>query len=263
MAATLEWLTFGWGGGLVFIAAIVVAFGWEAAKPGLRTKDFSTSRLFANFGLGCCASALQAIPILSSVALAALFAQREWGLFNAISLPMFANIVLTVFILDFAYYAAHRLFHEISVLWRFHKVHHLDPVMDVSTAFRIHPAGALVSMAAQLAAVAAFGLSPLGVGLYLALYGMVNLLSHADIAPSPRIAHYIAWFFVTPSFHALHHSSYQPQTDSNFGGVLTIWDRVLGTATPIDQPVERFGLGDEWDSRADDLIHQLALPFRR
>lgn len=263
MTAVLEWLTFGWGGAAVFITAIVIIFGWEACMPGLRRKDPSTGRLLANFGLGCGTFALQAIPVLSTVALAAFFANRDWGLFHTIGLPVAVNIALTVIVLDGAYYAAHRMFHGIPILWRFHKIHHADPALDVSTAFRVHPAGALLSLMLELAIVAALGLSPLGVGLYAVLYGLVNLISHADIAPSSNIAQRVSLIFVTPSFHAQHHSSHQPQTDSNFGGLLTIWDRVWGTATPVDTPVARFGLGDEADAKADDLVHLLALPFRR
>ena len=40
----------------------------------------------------------------------------------------------------------------------------------------------------------------------------------------------------------MHHSSYQPETDSNYGAVLTIWDRLFGTYTAPGNRPTRFGL---------------------
>jgi sterol desaturase/sphingolipid hydroxylase (fatty acid hydroxylase superfamily) len=86
-------------------------------------------------------------------------------------------------------------------------------------------------------------------------------LGHANIAARPRLSRIAGTIFVTPAFHAFHHSASQPETDSNYGEVLTIWDHLLGTTSKREGQVSRFGLGDAYDSDATSLKGQLRLPI--
>jgi sterol desaturase/sphingolipid hydroxylase (fatty acid hydroxylase superfamily) len=87
-------------------------------------------------------------------------------------------------------------------------------------------------------------------------------LSHADIAPTPKISRSLSYLIVTAAFHRHHHSANQPETNSNYGEVLTIWDRLFGSLSGASGDIERIGLGDAHDKGADSLIQQLLLPFR-
>lgn len=85
-----------------------------------------------------------------------------------------------------------------------------------------------------------------------------------DVRLSDAVDKALGAVFVTPNIHRLHHSASQPQTDSNFGAGLIIWDRLFGTfRSPLSEQVERVGLGDSHDPGAQNLWHQLCLPFTR
>ena len=74
---------------------------------------------------------------------------------------------------------------------------------------------------------------------------------------------WLRWVLVTPNMHSLHHSSYQPETDSNYGTVFTFWDRLFGTYrhAPLGGYDKlQIGLKEIRDQRASDLWWQLKSP---
>jgi sterol desaturase/sphingolipid hydroxylase (fatty acid hydroxylase superfamily) len=108
-----------------------------------------------------------------------------------------------------------------------------------------------------------FGLLPLA----LMTYGITEMVfasfSHADIKLPGKMDETLRIFLVTPRIHGIHHSAFQPETDSNYGTVLTIWDRLFGTYSDLRAncpEVIQFGLSDVQDDRADDLWWQLKSP---
>lgn len=89
------------------------------------------------------------LGILNSVSVALGFvalwwAAAEWsnskhfGLFTWLSLPGWARLILACLLFDMWMYWWHRLNHRIGFFWRFHRTHHSDPRMDVTTANRFH-----------------------------------------------------------------------------------------------------------------------------
>ena len=108
-----------------------------------------------------------------------------------------------------------------------------------------------------------FGLLPLALMIYGITELMFALFSHANIKLPGKMDQMLRVFFVTPRIHAIHHLSYQPETDSNYGTVLMIWDRLFGTYSDFraDCPeVIQFGLLELQDDRVDDLWWQLKSP---
>ena len=62
------------------------------------------------------------------------------GIFRYVKLPYLVQVVLGVLILDLvAAYLSHRVMHKYSIFWKFHQVHHLDEMVDVTTGLRQHP----------------------------------------------------------------------------------------------------------------------------
>jgi sterol desaturase/sphingolipid hydroxylase (fatty acid hydroxylase superfamily) len=177
--------------------------------------------------------------------------------------PLLAGVIAFL-VLDLAGYWLHRAYHRSSVLWRLHRVHHCDLELDYSTTFRHHPGEVVVSFFVIYLVMATLDLAPSQVIPYVIAVKAAQLLAHANIRLNPRTESVINLLFVTPGTHQFHHSRLQPQTDSNFGEVLTVWDRLFGTYTcPRRSPEpEAFGLDEFAEARHQQLGALLTLPLQ-
>jgi sterol desaturase/sphingolipid hydroxylase (fatty acid hydroxylase superfamily) len=158
-----------------------------------------------------------------------LAAQAPSGVFTHLHLPPLAGVVLGVVALDLWKYLEHRLMHAVSPLWRFHLVHHSDVEVDFTTTERHHPVEAAIAAAGLLAAIYALAIPPLSIALFFLAGTAVSLLSHANLSLPQRVDRALAALIVTPGVHLIHHSPRRRETDSNYGFVFTVWDRLFGT----------------------------------
>jgi len=187
-----------------------------------------------------------------------------WGLFNALDLPLWVELPAAVLILDFAIWAQHWITHKVPLFWRFHRVHHADRDMDVTTAIRFHPVEIAASMLVKVGLVYALGPSAVAVVLFEILLNGTSLFNHANLALPPRIERGLRRVLVTPDMHRIHHSDRRCEHDSNFGFALSVWDRIFGTyrAEPAaGHDAMTVGLGWQ-DDRPARLGWSLWLPFR-
>jgi exosortase len=185
------------------------------------------------------------------------------GFVSRMGLPFAIEVLLTFLVLDLWRYWEHRFFHRIPWLWRVHLVHHSDTQIDVTTSERHHPLEYILGTVVMMALIAALGLPAAAVGVYLLAATVVALYSHANLRLEPSLDRLVRRLVVTPSQHAVHHSDLQPETDSNYGSVLTVWDRLFGTyVDPQDAKIPRFGL--DYFRRPGDarLLRVLQQPFR-
>jgi exosortase len=144
-----------------------------------------------------------------------------------------------------------------------HLVHHSDTQIDVTTSERHHPLEFVLGTVVMIGLIATLGLPAAAVGVYLLAATVVALYSHANLLLDPSLDRLLRRLVVTPSQHAVHHSDLQPETDSNYGSVLTVWDRLFGTyVDPEDARIPRFGL--DYFRRPGDarLLRVLQQPFR-
>ena len=114
-----------------------------------------------------------------------------------------------------------------------------------------------------LAALALIG-APLA---FYVLYRIVTIfftfLTHANVSPPRWLDRALSWVFVTPNMHKFHHHFERPWTDTNFGGVLSVWDRMFGTFVYGDPHDVKYGLDVSDTSRDEDVGYQFRLPFTR
>ena len=103
------------------------------------------------------------------------------------------------------------------MLWRLHLVHHSDTQLDVTTAERHHPLEAIPSIVLMSALILLFGLSPVGVGVYVLAATVVSFCSHANLCLPESYDRILRRLIVTPTFHAVHHSSLRAETNANYG----------------------------------------------
>jgi len=204
-----------------------------------------------------------AFPVLA-VALAVQV--HGGGLYGWLGWPTWLEILTAVLVLDVAIYWQHRLMHLVPLLWRMHRVHHADTAFDVTTGVRFHPFETTLSMGVKLGLVWLLAPHPAAVLVFEILLSAGSLFTHADFRFPAGLDRRLRWLIVTPSMHRIHHSTWRPETDSNYGFHLSVWDRVFGSYTPAPREDERhmpIGL-ERFRSRREQTLPSLLLnPFRR
>jgi sterol desaturase/sphingolipid hydroxylase (fatty acid hydroxylase superfamily) len=154
------------------------------------------------------------------------------GVMNALAVSAWMAVPVTLVCLDLLSYAWHRANHRVAVLWRFHRVHHLDQAPNCSTAVRFHPGELLLSLPLRLGAVLVLGAPVEAVVAFEIVFAWSNVLEHGNFDVARRLERGLARVLITPAMHRLHHSSDRDELDTNFGTVFALWDRLFGTYRP-------------------------------
>jgi sterol desaturase/sphingolipid hydroxylase (fatty acid hydroxylase superfamily) len=251
--------------GSAFYGAIAVVLLWEAMAPRRPGTRPTLARWISNLGLYLTNTVLARglLPVLA-VGMAMAADARGWGILRQVDVSPGVAILLSILVLDLSLYAEHRLFHAIPWLWRLHRVHHADPHYDFTTAVRFHPLEALIETAAPVAIIAILGPPVIAIVLFEAFVGVQAIVSHANVRLHLGVDGVVRRLIVTPDMHRVHHSTAPRETDSNFGNVLSVWDRLFRTYRA--QPAaghERMAIGlvEFRDSRRLTLPWLLVLPF--
>jgi len=190
---------------------------------------------------------------------------NRFGLLYLVDLPLWLQVVLGVMLLDLiGGYCIHRTEHSIRWMWEFHVIHHSDENIDVTSGLRHHPFETVFRLSSQAFAILICGI-PMGV---VFLYGLISIffaqLTHANISPPVALDRFFSLIFVTPNMHKVHHHRTKPLTNTNYGNVLSIWDRMFGTFAEVDATTLHYGLDSM--PHPDDhlkLSRLLVMPFQR
>jgi sterol desaturase/sphingolipid hydroxylase (fatty acid hydroxylase superfamily) len=218
----------------------------------------SDHRLVTNFGLWMMVLFVGGLLPLAKVASSSLGQSMDFGVARQITMPWLAAFALTLVADSLAFYWAHRLMHATPLLWRVHRVHHADGAVDVSTSLRNHPLELIVTMPVAAGVILAVG-SPVSVVVAVQTVQVAaTLWQHAAIALPRSLDRTLAWVFVTPRLHRLHHSPDRSLHDSNYGELFSLWDRMFGTLATIEVR-GAVGLTGE-RARPDRLLQQIWSP---
>lgn len=249
--------------GLFVIIALFERLVPRRPRPKLRRRWITNWAIVIADTLALRAFAIL-LPILAVTA-AADAANRGWGALNQTDWPLWINVLITIVVLDFMVWLHHVLNHKVPLFWRFHRVHHADVEMDVTTAIRFHPIEIFLSMFLKIGIVYLMGAPVIGVIIFEILLNGSAMFNHSNIRLPLKLDRILRYFMVTPDMHRIHHSAWHKETDSNYGFALSIWDRWFGTYTndPKDGH-EGMTVGLEWqDDRPTGFLWSLGLPFFR
>jgi sterol desaturase/sphingolipid hydroxylase (fatty acid hydroxylase superfamily) len=181
------------------------------------------------------------------------------------ALPWTLQVAVMLMAHSFVQYWVHRAGHQIPLLWGWHRIHHTDTQLDATTGLRHHPFESMLDYLAFLLPVLLLAPSAAGVLGYFILSIAFAMFTHFPPHWLPaKWDRAISYVLMTPRLHQLHHSTWQPETDTNYGNVLNIWDRLFGTfLAPPPVPRAGFALGlEEFPvKKAQDPFLQLASPF--
>ena len=203
---------------------------WRHALPNI---FFTLTTILINFGL--------AFVLLKS---SDWVKNNNFGIINWLpQMPLWLYMVLGVLLLDFfGAYLAHYVEHKVKPLWMVHLVHHTDHNVDITTGNRHHPIESVIRFAFTLFGVFVVGTPIAIVFLYQSLSVVFTQLTHANIKMPRKLDKIISYVFVSPDMHKVHHHYVLPYTDSNYGNIFSIWDRLLGTYMELDREQLIYGV---------------------
>lgn len=194
----------------------------------------------------------------------AWFEASNLGLLRTQGIGSLWAFAIGVVVLDFATYICHVAMHKVPSWWRYHRVHHSDFAVDVTTSFRQHPGETLIRY--SFLAVAAFGVgvSPVAFGTYRLLSAATALAEHANVRVPIWLDDVLSLVVTWPTLHKVHHSRDARETDTNYGNILSIWDRLFFTFTSVRRGRDVvYGLDGFDDARDHSAAGLLAMPYRR
>lgn len=249
----------------IFWAALIFFLIFELILPYRPSSVSKLKRWINNLAITIFNSILINLIFSGAVVATALYVQtHKLGVLNIIEIPVWLHILATVAFMDFMLYVWHLLNHEMPFLWRFHRMHHSDLNMDVSTATRFHIGELIISAVIKISLIFFLGASPIGVLVFETTLVLCAQFHHSSLKV-PRWFETIFWtLFVPPSMHRIHHSVIIKERNSNYGTIFSLWDRILGTLIAnADQDRIRIGVG-AYPSPEKLNFHQLlGMPFTR
>lgn len=191
---------------------------------------------------------------------------NDFGIINWLpAMPLWLYVLLGVLFLDFfGAYLAHFTEHKIKPLWMVHLVHHTDHKVDTTTANRHHPLESMIRFAFTLFGVLVVGAPIAIVMIYQSMSLVFTQFTHANIKMPKSVDKLLSYIIVSPDMHKVHHHNLLPYTDSNYGNIFSIWDRLLGTYMHLDREKIVYGVDTFPDEKTNSSLKELLKqPFQK
>ena len=188
------------------------------------------------------------------------------GVIHFFKLPLVLEVIISLLILDLiGAYLVHFIEHKIPWMWKFHVIHHTDKNVDVTTGLRHHPGETVFRILFTILGVYVSGASIGMVMLYQSLSVFFAHITHANISLPKNFDRIMSYLFVTPNMHKVHHHYKLPLTDSNYGNIFSVWDRIFGTYSYVDDSKSLvYGIDTHInDKKIDSFSDLLLIPFKK
>ena len=191
--------------------------------------------------------------------------KHHFGLTRWLNTGVFMTILLSAMVMDFfAGWTSHLIEHRIPLFWRFHIIHHADNNVDVTTGLRHHPMESVWRGLFFFIGIFVSGAPMYAVMIYQTFLVLITGFTHANINLPVKLDKAISYIFVSPNMHKVHHHWKQPYTDSNYGAVFSIWDRLFGTFRTMNKSDIRYGLDQYYpDEKDEDFLYLMKKPFKK
>ena len=191
--------------------------------------------------------------------------QQGFGLVYWFNAGILGTILVSFLVLDFfGGWLVHIVEHKLGFLWRFHVVHHADNNVDATTGLRHHPVESVLRGVFFFMAIFISGAPIYVVMIYQTVLILAAAFTHANISLPKWLDNGMSYILVSPNMHKVHHHWKQPYTDSNYGVIFSIWDRLFGTFKKLDPTSIRYGLDRYYPNEKDeDFINLMKKPFQK
>jgi sterol desaturase/sphingolipid hydroxylase (fatty acid hydroxylase superfamily) len=192
-------------------------------------------------------------------------AAEKFGLVYWLGASVLLTVIVSSLVLDlFGGWMSHMIEHKIPLFWRMHIIHHADNNVDVTSGLRHHPLESVWRGIFFLIAIIICGAPIYAVMIYQTILTVFVAFTHANISLPAWLDKGLSYVLVSPNMHKVHHHWKQPYTDSNYGAVFSIWDRLFGTYMQLDPKNIRYGLDRYYSNDKDeDLAALMKKPFQK
>jgi sterol desaturase/sphingolipid hydroxylase (fatty acid hydroxylase superfamily) len=233
-----------WLGALAVGTAFCLLVWGETKRPLRRTAPEPKARRdVRNLVIAAIAGVtLQVAETPVTSRLTRLVEQNRYGLLKRLPLPLSAEILIAVLLMDYTFYLWHKLNHRVGLLWRFHQPHHVDLGLDTSTALRFHFSELTVSVGWRAAQILVIGVSPLALSVWQLFMLLEILFHHSNMELPIALERLLSKVIVTPRLHGIHHSIVKQEQESNLSSGFTIWDYLHRTLR-LDVPQSEVTIG--------------------
>ncbi|WP_455207908.1 sterol desaturase family protein [Kaarinaea lacus] len=250
----------------IFLGVFTVMALWEIVAPRRQLTQPKAVRWLNNISVNVLNIVIVRLLFPAAAVGFAIFVQdRQWGVLNLVELPLLLEIVIGVLLLDLAIYGQHVMVHYVPLFWRFHRMHHADLDLDVTSGARFHPVEIVFSMLVKFFIIVIVGPPVVAVFLFEAILNGAAMFNHSNVRIPVALDRILRWFIVTPDMHRVHHSVLMKETNSNFGFNFPWWDRLFRTyryAPEQGQLGMTIGLSEFRDIKTCDwLPGMLKIPF--
>jgi sterol desaturase/sphingolipid hydroxylase (fatty acid hydroxylase superfamily) len=246
---------------MVTVSVLAALWAWETWLPFFERRQ-RLRHAGRNLTVALLNTVVLAVAFGTGVTFVAGWAQEQGlGLLHNLDLGSPTRLVLALVLLDGWMYLWHRANHTIPLLWWFHRMHHSETEMDVTTATRFHLGEQVGASALRAGLIPLLGFEVWQLIIYDTLLIVMTMLHHANISLG-RYDRWLRWLIVTPDMHKVHHSWWRPETDSNYSTVFSVWDRLARTfRMRADPKTLQFGLPDYPDPSWQTVWGMLRTPF--
>lgn len=248
---------------LLGIAVLLILWCVETWMPLFRERRHRVRHAGRNLSIAIINTAIIGLAFAGLTAMVAGWSHdRGIGLLHALNLPIWAETLIAILVFDGWMYLWHRANHAIPFLWRFHRMHHSDPDMDVTTATRFHTGELVISSILRLGLIPLLGLDLWQVILYELILLPVIQFHHSNVNLPEKYDRCLRALIVSPNMHRVHHSRFQPETDSNYSSIFSVWDRAARTFLLKEQPKSiELGLSEFDEFQCQTVWGMLKTPF--
>ena len=249
------------------VGGLLIFWMIEGAIPLLRLSYKKTKLRHAavNFSFTVIHLAIHTVLAILIVLLSDWCKENQFGLVYWTKANILGATVISFLALDFfGGWLAHITEHKVYFLWKFHVVHHADNNVDVTTGLRHHPIESILRGLFFFIGIFVSGAPMYAVMIFQTVLVLSAAFTHANIGMPRWIDLPLSYLFVSPNMHKVHHHWQQPYTDSNYGAVLSIWDRLFGTFKSLDPNRIRYGLDRYYPNEKDeDFMMLMRKPFQK
>ena len=201
-----------------------------------------------------------------------LFRSSEWVTSNQFGLlhwfkieNLWIQAILGLLLMDLiGAYAAHYVEHKIKPLWRFHLIHHTDTWIDTTSANRHHPGESVIRFTFTTIAIIVVGAPVWLFFMYQSFSVLLSQFNHANMRIPKGLDKILSLIIVSPDMHKIHHHYKLPYTDSNYGNIFSVWDRIFGTFMTMPREEIVYGVDTHMDPKENNQLgNLLAIPFQK
>lgn len=190
---------------------------------------------------------------------------NNFGILNWFSIKsLLLQAIVGLLLMDLiGAYTAHLVEHKVKILWRFHLIHHTDVWVDATSANRHHPGESIIRFFFTTCAILIVGAPIWLFFMYQSASVLLSQFNHANISMPRKLDTFISYFIVSPNMHKVHHHYILPYTDSNYGNIFSIWDRLFGTFLILQPDEIIYGIDTHMNPESHNkILSLLTIPFK-